>query len=72
MSTTQIELVTYISAAVCVCDFFSPQKNIILKQKAKEVGARKGGVKTVRRKRRNSLVKEFKWNDEKKLEGRTG
>lgn len=72
MSTTQIELVTYISAAVCVCDFFFPQKNIILKQKAKEVGAGKGGVKTVRRKRRNSLVKEFKWNDEKKLEGRTG
>lgn len=71
MSTTQIELVTYISAAVCVCDFF-PQKNIILKQKAKEVGAGKGGVKTVKRKRRNSLVKEFKWNDEKKLEGRTG
>lgn len=51
---------------------FFPQKNIILKQKAKEVGARKGGVKTVKRKRRNSLVKEFKWNDEKKLEGRTG
>lgn len=51
---------------------FFPQKNIILKQKAKEVGAGKGGVKTVKRKRRNSLVKEFKWNDGKKLEGRTG
>lgn len=30
----------------------------------------KGGV--TRGRRRNSLVKDFKWNDEKKLEGRTG
>lgn len=30
------------------------------------------GKENWRRRRRNSLVKEFKWNDEKKLEGRTG
>lgn len=40
-----------------------------LEQKAKESEGR--GKWGKERTRRNSLVEEFKWNDEKKLEGRT-
>lgn len=53
----------------------SLERKAELKQKAKRVrggGSRKGGGTKGTRRRRNSLVKEFKWNDEKKLEGRTG
>lgn len=53
----------------------SLERKAELKQKAKRVrggGSRKGGGTKGMRRRRNSLVKEFKWNDEKKLEGRTG
>lgn len=41
MSTTQIELVTYISAAVCVCDFFSPEE-YNTETKGKGSGCREG------------------------------
>ena len=42
-----------------------------MEEKTKKEGPQRGGVKLESR-RRNSLVEEFKWNDEKKLEGRTG
>lgn len=57
MSST--ELATYTSAAVLVS----------VRETKGKAAAGRGGL---RLRRRNSLVKEFKWNDEKKLEGRTG
>lgn len=40
--------------------------------KGEREGVKKKKKRRRRKGRRNSLVKEFKWNDEKKLEGRTG
>lgn len=75
MPTTQTELATFMPAAVSAPYFpvlhCLLQRETELKQKAKSASGGGGGVKKERR-RRNSLVKEFKWNDEKKLEGRTG
>lgn len=48
----------------------SLQRKTEPKQKRGEGRGKEKGRRRTRR--RNSLVKEFKWNDEKKLEGRTG